>query len=96
MSSTRYLILRRREAPLEGCGNRCERYSAAASYGLLLGHVDGDAAVSYHKQIADASWDSQVPLADHAALRVEARLNAGWLRGADTAPTAPRTEASHH
>jgi hypothetical protein len=64
------------------------RYSAAASYGVLLGHVPGDSVVSYSKQIADFGWESQIPVADHVALQLEARLNAGWLLGANAAPLA--------
>ena len=64
------------------------RYSAAASYGVLLGHVPGGSAVSYSKQIADFAWESQIPVADHVALQFEARLNAGWLLGTNTAPLA--------
>lgn len=64
------------------------RYSAAASYGVLLGHVPGDSVVSYSKQIADFGWQSQIPVADHVALQLEARLNAGWLLGANAAPLA--------
>jgi hypothetical protein len=64
------------------------RYSAAASYGVLLGHVPGESAVSYSKQIADFAWESQIPVADHIALQLEARVNAGWLLGANTAPRA--------
>jgi hypothetical protein len=67
-----------------------QHYSAAASYGVLLGHVGGEAAVSYRKHIADVAWDSELPIADHTALRLEARLNAGWLLGADSAPLAER------
>ena len=62
------------------------RYSASASYGVLLGHVPGDSVVSYSKQIADIAWESQTPIADHIALQLEARLNAGWLLGANAAP----------
>jgi hypothetical protein len=63
-------------------------YSASAAYGLLLGHVPGDALVSYRKHVADFAWDSQIPIADHTALQIEARLNAGRLIGADAAPLA--------
>jgi hypothetical protein len=66
------------------------RYSAAAAYGLLLGHVPGDALVSYRKHVADFAWDSRIPIADHTALQLEARLNAGWLLGADAAPLTER------
>ena len=64
------------------------RYSAAASYAVLLGHVPGDSVVSYSKQIADFVWESQIPVADHIALQLEARVNAGWLLGSNTAPVA--------
>jgi hypothetical protein len=64
------------------------RYSASASYGVLLGHVPGDSLVSYSKQIADVAWESQFPIANHIALQLEARLNAGWLLGASAAPVA--------
>src|SRR4051812_11445308 len=65
-------------------------HSAAASYGVLLGHAGGDATIGYRKHIADFAWDSQLPIADHAALRIEGRLNAGWLLGAEAAPLAER------
>jgi hypothetical protein len=65
-------------------------YSAAASYGVLLGHVGGGGTVSYRKHIADVAWDSETPIGDHTALRIEGRLNAGWLRGGDAAPIAER------
>ena len=65
-------------------------YSAAASYGVLLGHERGEAAIGYRKHIADLAWDSELPIADHRALRIEGRLNAGWLLGADAAPLSER------
>ena len=65
-------------------------YSAAAAYGVLVGHVPGDALASYRKHLADLAWDSRIPIADHTALQLEARLNAGWLLGADAAPLAER------
>ncbi len=75
----------RAAAGLAAGGNR---YSASASYGVLLGHVPGNSFVSYTKQIADLAWESQYPVANHVALQLEARLNAGWLLGANAAPVA--------
>ena len=65
-------------------------YSTAASYGVLLGHVGGGGTVSYRKHIADFAWDSEAPIGDHTALRIEGRLNAGWLLGGEAAPIAER------
>ena len=42
------------------------------------------------KHVADVAWDSETPIGDHTALRIEGRLNAGWLRGGDAAPIAER------
>ncbi len=73
-----------------GLSNRARRHALSTSYGLQLASVGDRFGTGFRKHLADVRYTTSLFPARHRPLRIDARLNGGWIENLGTVPVTER------